>query len=224
VRGFEALVRWQHPRLGLVSPARFVPLAELSDVIRPLTLWVLDEALRQQREWRDRGRDVRISVNLSARHLMDENCGTRIAEALARAGADPRSLELEITESAIIADPERARTTLERIRALGVQVAIDDFGTGFSSLSHLKRLPLNALKIDVSFVRQMLASPADRVIVESTIHLAHDLGLTVVAEGVEDSATLEALRAHGCDEGQGYHVGRPMPAAEAGAWLGVAIG
>ena len=222
VRGFEALVRWRHPRHGLLAPARFVPLAELSDVIRPLTLWVLGEALRQQREWRDRGRDVRISVNLSARHLMDEGCAARIAETLAGAGAEGPALELEITESAIISDPERAQATLERIRALGVRVAIDDFGTGFSSLSHLKRLPLNALKIDVSFVRQMLASAADRAIVESTVHLAHDLGLEVVAEGIEDAATWEALRAHGCDEGQGYFIARPMAASDAAAWLGVA--
>jgi len=219
VRGFEALVRWQHPRLGLLPPARFVPLAELSDVIRPLTFWVLGEALRQQREWRDGGRDVHIAVNLSARHLMDEGCSSRIAELLVSSGADPAALELEITESAIIADPERAGATLERIRALGVRVAVDDFGTGFSSLSHLKRLPLTALKIDVSFVRQMLASPADRAIVESTIHLAHDLGLAVVAEGIEDEATLVALRAHGCDEGQGFFIGRPMPAAVATAWM-----
>jgi diguanylate cyclase (GGDEF)-like protein/PAS domain S-box-containing protein len=219
VRGFEALVRWQHPRLGLLPPARFVPLAELSDVIRPLTFWVLGEALRQQREWRDGGRDVRIAVNLSARHLMDEGCASRIAELLVRSGADPAALELEITESAIIADPERAGATLERIRALGVRVAVDDFGTGFSSLSHLKRLPLTALKIDVSFVRQMLSSPADRAIVESTIHLAHDLGLAVVAEGIEDEATLATLRAHGCDEGQGYFISHPMPATLATAWL-----
>ncbi len=221
VRGFEALVRWSHPRHGLLPPARFVPLAELSEVIQPLTIWVLDAALRQQRAWRDLGRELAVSVNLSARHLMDEGCAERIAELLARTGAQPAALELEITESAIITDPERASATLGRIRALGVRVAIDDFGTGFSSLSHLKRLPLNALKIDVSFVRQMLGSPADRVIVESTIHLAHDLGLAVVAEGVEDEATLAALRAQGCDEGQGYFIGRPMSADDASAWLGV---
>jgi len=219
VRGFEALVRWQHPRLGLLPPARFVPLAELSDVIRPLTMWVLEESLRQQRDWRGRGHAVSIAVNLSARLLMDESCATRIAELLAATGADPAAVELEITESAIIADPERAGATLERLRALGVRIAVDDFGTGFSSLSHLKRLPLTALKIDVSFVRQMLASPADRAIVESTIHLAHDLGLAVVAEGIEDEATRGALRAQGCDEGQGWVIGRPMPAAVATAWL-----
>ncbi|MCM2327015.1 MAG: EAL domain-containing protein [Lysobacter sp.] len=219
VQGFEALVRWQHPRLGLLPPSRFVPLAELSDVIRPLTYWVLAESLHQQREWRDRGIDLRLAVNLSARHLIDEACASRIAEMVARTGVEPSSLELEITESAIIADPERAGATLERIRALGVRVAVDDFGTGFSSMSHLKRLPLTALKIDVSFVRQMLASPADRAIVESTIHLAHDLGLSVIAEGIEDEATMAALRAHGCDEGQGFFIGHPMTAADATAWL-----
>ncbi len=219
VRGFEALVRWQHPRLGLLPPSRFVPLAELSDVIRPLTYWVLAESLNQQREWRDRGIDLRLAVNLSARHLIDEACAARIAEMVARTGVEPSSLELEITESAIIADPERAGATLERIRALGVRVAVDDFGTGFSSMSHLKRLPLTALKIDVSFVRQMLASPADRAIVESTIHLAHDLGLSVIAEGIEDEATMAALRAQGCDEGQGFFIGHPMTAADATAWL-----
>jgi diguanylate cyclase (GGDEF)-like protein/PAS domain S-box-containing protein len=218
-RGFEALVRWQHPRHGLLPPARFVPLAELSDVIRPLTFHVLEAALCQQREWRDSGRDLRMAVNLSARHLMDEGCAERIAQLLLSTGVDPAALELEITESAIIADPERAGATLERIRALGVRVAVDDFGTGFSSMSHLKRLPLTALKIDVSFVGQMLRSPADRAIVESTIHLAHDLGLGVIAEGIEDQATLAALRAHGCDEGQGFAIGIPMPAGEATAWL-----
>jgi len=162
---------------------------------------------------------VRIAVNLSARHLMDEGCASLIEGLLIANGVDPAALELEITESAIIADPERATATLERIRALGVRVAIDDFGTGFSSLSHLKRLPLNSLKIDVSFVRQMLTSATDRAIVESTIHLAHDLGLTVIAEGIEDEPTRAALRAQGCDEGQGYGISPPMAAAEATAWL-----
>jgi diguanylate cyclase (GGDEF)-like protein/PAS domain S-box-containing protein len=220
VNGFEALVRWQHPQLGLLSPARFIPLAELSDVIRPLTLWVLDHALAQQRAWREAGMDTAVSVNLSARHLVDDACPEQIARLLATHATDAQRLELEITESALIADPERASSMLRRIRALGVQIAIDDFGTGYSSLSHLKRLPLHALKIDMSFVRHMLSGAEDRAIVESTISLAHNLGLKVVAEGIEDEATLAALRACGCDEGQGFHIGRPMSAEEATRWLG----
>ncbi len=219
LRGFEALIRWQHPRLGVLMPAAFIPLAELSDVIRPLTQWVLGEALRQLRSWRDAGGAVRISVNLSARQLLDNGFPEQIERLLREHGVDPGALELEITESAIIADPERAGAVLARIRALGVQIAVDDFGTGYSSLSHLKRLPLHALKIDVSFVRQMLSNAQDRVIVESTIGLAHNLGLTIVAEGVEDEATDAALRASGCDEGQGYFYSQPLDAQGAGEWV-----
>jgi len=215
--GFEALARWEHPRLGLLGPGRFVPLAELSDVIRPLTLWVLGTALKQRCTWNKGGR---MAVNLSARHLLDDSCPEQIARVISECGAEPSMLELEITESSLIGDPDRAQAILERIRDLGVCIAIDDFGTGYSSLSHLKRLPLHKLKIDVSFVRQMLASPADGAIVDSTIGLAHQLGLSVAAEGIEDAATLDALRVHGCDEGQGYFIGYPMPAADATAWMG----
>ncbi|APV49333.1 hypothetical protein BWI17_06350 [Betaproteobacteria bacterium GR16-43] len=214
--GFEALSRWRHPRLGLLSPSRFIPLAELSDVIRPLTLWVLGTALTQQKAW---GTPGRMAVNLSARHLLDDSCPEQIARVISECGASASMLELEITESALIADPERARVTLERIRDMGIRIAIDDFGTGYSSLSHLTRLPLHALKIDVSFVRHMLTSPADAAIVDSTIGLAHQLGLSVSAEGIEDAATLERLREHGCDEGQGFHIGRPMDASAAEAWM-----
>jgi len=219
LRGVEALVRWQHPRLGLLAPGRFVPLAELSDVIRSLTRWVLDAALAQQAAWRATGRSVPVSVNFSARHLMDEACADHIERSLAAHGCDPACLEIEITESALIADPERAAATLERIRALGVRIAVDDFGTGYSSLAHLRRLPLHTLKIDVSFVSHMLASAADRAIVASTIHLAHDLGFAAVAEGIEDGATLAALAAMGCDEGQGFHLGEPMTPAALENWL-----
>ena len=219
VRGVEALVRWQHPRHGLLSPARFVPLAELSDAVRALTLWVLDEALAQQARWKSQGLALPVSVNFSARHLMDEACADHIERSLAAHAADPSGLEIEITESALIADPERAAATLERIRALGVRIAVDDFGTGYSSLAHLRRLPLHTLKIDVSFVRHMRANPADRAIVASTIHLAHDLGFAAVAEGIEDRETLAALAELGCDEGQGYHLAEPMPAAALDAWF-----
>ena len=219
VRGVEALVRWQHPRHGLLAPGRFVPLAELSDVVRSLTLWVLDAALAQQARWRSKGRSVPVSVNFSARHLMDEACADHIERSLAAHGGDPGGLEIEITESALIADPERAAATLERIRALGVRIAVDDFGTGYSSLAHLRRLPLHTLKIDVSFVSHMLANAADRAIVASTIHLAHDLGFAAVAEGIEDGATLAALAAMGCDEGQGFHLGEPMTPDALDGWL-----
>jgi EAL domain-containing protein (putative c-di-GMP-specific phosphodiesterase class I) len=219
LRGFEALVRWNHPRLGRLAPAQFIPLAELSDVIRPLTLWILEESLRQQREWAGAGRATHLAVNFSARHLLDDACPEQIAAILAQAGSAAETLELEITESALIADPEHATATLERIRALGVQIAVDDYGTGYSSLSHLRRLPLHALKIDVSFVRNMLRSAPDRAIVESTVGLAHNLGLSVVAEGIEDEETLGALRAIGCDEGQGYFIAPPMDAVEAGRWM-----
>ena len=217
--GFEALVRWRHPVLGLLPPSQFIPLAELSDVIRPLTLWVLDEALGRLKSWSHSGLCLRMAVNLSARLLMDEACPLQVQGLLEKHGVDPQQLELEITESAIIADPERAAHTLQRIHQMGVKISIDDFGTGFSSLSHLKRLPLNALKIDVSFVTHMLVNEQDAVIVESTIALAHNLGLSVVAEGIEDAKTAARLCALGCDEGQGFLYGRPMPAAEATAWL-----
>jgi diguanylate cyclase (GGDEF)-like protein/PAS domain S-box-containing protein len=216
VDGFEALARWQHPRLGLLPPARFIPLAELSDAIRPLTMSVLDAALARQADW---GSSVKVAVNLSARHLLDEACPEQVRLALARHRADASCLELEITESALIHDPDRARHVLEAIAKLGVRLSIDDFGTGYSSLSHLKRMPLNALKIDSSFVGPMLANSADHTIVASTVALARSLGLGSIAEGIEDAATLEALREMGCDEGQGFHIARPMEGGEATRWL-----
>ncbi len=219
LRGFEALVRWIHPGQGPVSPAEFVPLVEHSEYVGPLARWVIDQALAQWRRWQDAGFTFRLAVNLSARNLMDEGLAGSVAQLLARHGADPRCLELEVTESALIADPARAADTLRALNALGVALAIDDFGTGYSSLSHLRRLPLQALKIDLSFVRAMLASEADQVIVRSTIGLAHSLGLKVIAEGVEDAAILQALADMGCDEAQGYHIARPLPVERLEDWL-----
>src|SRR5579862_4593420 len=214
--GFEALARWKHPRLGVLPPSRFIPLAELSDVISALTLCVLDTALEYQSQW---GPDVAVSVNLSARHLLDDRCAGQVRSALEEHHTAPGCLELEITESALIHDPDRARNALESIASLGVRVSIDDFGTGYSSLSHLRRLPLNALKIDSSFVRPMLTNAADRTIVASTVALARNLGLAVAAEGIEDAATMEALRAMDCDEGQGFHIARPMEGDAALQWM-----
>lgn len=221
--GFEALVRWRHPTRGLIPPGQFVPLAELTDVIRPLTLWVLDAALAQVAIWNRAGHDVTVSVNLSARHLIDESCPHQVRRLLEKHAVSPERLELEITESALIVDPERATATLRHVHDMGVKISVDDFGTGYSSLSHLRRLPLHALKIDVSFVTHMLTNEADAVIVESTIGLAHNLGLTVVAEGIEDHETLKRLSELGCDEGQGYVIAKPLPESQATAWLNARV-
>jgi diguanylate cyclase (GGDEF)-like protein/PAS domain S-box-containing protein len=219
LRGFEALVRWHHPTLGIIPPAQFVPLAELSDLIRPLTMFMLDTALGQQRAWRDAGLDTSVSVNLSPRHLVDEAFPAQIEALLASHAADPAALELEITEGSIIADPDRASRILKRIHSMGVQLSIDDFGTGFSSLSRLKQLPLHALKIDLSFVARMISDKEDAAIVKSITDLAHNLDMSVIAEGVENEPTLDALKACDCDEVQGYLIGRPMEPPAVIDWL-----
>src|SRR5690606_7322965 len=213
--GFEALLRWRHPVHGSVPPEQFIPLAEMGEVIRPLTLWVIEQALMQLQEWYRQGMATCVAVNISPRNLLDEDYPEQLERLLRHYRVPADALQLEITEGALIADPERALAVIQRIHALGVRLAIDDFGTGYSSLSYLQRLPLDTLKIDMSFVRQMLLSHADAMIVHSTIGLAHNLGLRVVAEGVEDAATLEMLREIGCDEAQGYHIARPLPAAQA---------
>jgi diguanylate cyclase (GGDEF)-like protein len=217
--GVEALVRWGHPRHGLILPGRFIPLAEQSGLIQPLTRWVIDAALRQCRAWHEAGLQIPVWVNLSMRNLQDPHLAELIAERLAAWEVAPGSLRVEVTESGLMAEPARARTTLRRLRALGLRSAIDDFGTGYSSLSYLKRLPIDELKIDKSFVRQMARDAKDAAIVRSTVRLSHDLGLTVVAEGVENAATWELLGNLGCDVGQGYYLTRPLPAAELARWL-----
>jgi diguanylate cyclase (GGDEF)-like protein/PAS domain S-box-containing protein len=217
--GFEALVRWRHPTRGLLGPGEFIPLAELSDVIRPLTWEVLDQALAQLSRWQNHSSALQMSVNLSARNLMDPHCAARVAELIVKHRVEPSRLELEITESALIKDPDRAEATLRELHESGVRIAIDDFGTGYSSLSHLRRLPLDALKIDVSFVTHMLHNAQDEAIVTSTIGLAHSLGLTVIAEGIEDAATQERLRTLGCELGQGFHISVPLPADDADRWI-----
>ncbi len=217
--GFEALVRWNHPEKGLLLPGAFIPYAEIGELIVPLTYQVIEKAVRQLHAWRSEGVGTTIACNLSTRLLMDDDLSYHIEAFLARYGVDPGLLELEITETALITEPERAREILGRIHAMGVRLSIDDFGTGYSSLALLKSLPLNALKIDLLFVSQMLKSEQDAIIVSSTITLAHNLGLKVVAEGVECRETLERLRAMGCDQAQGYFVGLPMCREEAGQWM-----
>ncbi|WP_158643450.1 putative bifunctional diguanylate cyclase/phosphodiesterase [Ketobacter alkanivorans] len=216
--GCEALLRWVHPEQGMIPPGDFIPLAEMTEMIHPLSLWVLREALRQVRCWLDEGKEIAVAVNLSARNLIDVRCPALIQSLLHEFGVPNHLLEIEITESALITDPERALQVVQSFHDLGLHLAIDDFGTGYSSMSYLKRLPIQTLKVDRSFVKEMLTDEADAVIVRSTIGLAHSFGLNVVAEGVEDEATLQALCNLQCEQAQGYHISRPIPAAEFDAW------
>jgi diguanylate cyclase (GGDEF)-like protein/PAS domain S-box-containing protein len=214
----EALVRWRHPKRGLVAPDEFIPLAEQTRLIGPLTRWVLSTALRQCAAWREAGLDVAVAVNISAHDLQDLALPEVVTELLAGNGLEPGYLRLEITESSLMADPHRAHDTLARLRAQGVQVAIDDFGTGYSSLAYLKRLPVDELKIDRSFIRNMATDGGARAIVRAVIDLADDLDLRVVAEGVEDRATWEALAALGCDVAQGYFFAPPLAPSDLVGW------
>jgi len=218
VLGAEALVRWRHPKQGLVSPDRFISLAEQGGLIKALTSWVLDRAVTDCRTW-DQGRSLSVAVNLSARNLQDAQLADHITQLLDTRGLPAARLELELTESAVLADPRRAAETLEQLDQSGVALAIDDFGTGYSSLAYLRKLPVSQLKIDKSFVMAMARNEEDSVIVRSTSDLGHNLGLKVVAEGVEDKPTWDMLGAFGCDAAQGYYMARPMPAADLSAWL-----
>ena len=216
--GVEALVRWNHPTDGLVMPDQFMPEAGRSELIAPLTRWVLDAALRQQRLWFDAGLDLTMAVNISPRSLTRESdLPDTVAQLTATWGIAPGSLILELTEEAIIeAD---APAVLAVLHAMGERLAIDDFGTGHSSLAYLQRLPIDEIKVDRSFVMNLATVPSDAVIVRSTIDLAHNLGMTVVAEGVEDEVTRDMLVGYGCDNGQGYYFSRPQPAEAMTAWL-----
>ena len=211
--GVEALARWQHPRLGLIGPSEFVPIAEQTGLIGPLTSHVLEQALRQVREWSEQGEELSVAVNLSARSFLDAQLAVEIPKLLEASGVDARLLELEITESMLMLDPARAKATLDRLSAIGLSLSVDDFGTGYSSLANLKRLPVDGIKIDKSFVIDMPHDASDAAIVRSTIDLAHNLGLRVVAEGVESHEAWRRLEELGCDLAQGFHVSRPIPAA-----------
>ncbi|MDQ6714259.1 MAG: EAL domain-containing protein [Candidatus Dormibacteraeota bacterium] len=213
----EALVRWGHPSHGLLPPDDFIPSAEQSNLIKPLTAWVLNEALGQVHAWSKAGIDVGVAVNLSARNLLDDELPDAVEQLLSTWQVEPQKLSLEITESSIIA--AEAEETLERLHATGVQISVDDFGTGYSSLTYLKRLPVQEIKIDKSFVTDMATNRDDAAIVRSTIDLGHNLGLKVVAEGVEDEATEALLREYGCDFIQGFHIARPAAAGLLGPWL-----
>ncbi|MFN9473845.1 putative bifunctional diguanylate cyclase/phosphodiesterase [Acidovorax sp.] len=214
----EALVRWQHPQRGLVPPMDFIPFAEQTGFVRQLTLWMFEEVACLLADPRTADMPLRISVNLSTRDLLDPELSTRLGTILARHGVQASAFCLEITESAIMDDPQRAEAMLNRLSEQGFKLSIDDFGTGYSSLAYLKRLPVDELKIDKSFVMGMESGEDDAMIVRSTIDLAHNLGLTVVAEGVETLAILDRLRALSCDEAQGYHISRPLGAEDFLAW------
>jgi diguanylate cyclase (GGDEF)-like protein len=217
--GVEALLRWSRPGVGSVPPVEFIPVAEGTGLIHKLTTYVLDLALAQARSWRDAGHEIPVAVNLSTRCLLDQGLPGQVARLLARYGLPADLLRLEITESAIMADPTRAIGVLQSLAKEGVRLSIDDFGTGYSSMTYLKRLPVDELKVDRSFVTDMRTTQGDVQLVRSVIDLGHTLGLQVVAEGVEDADTLTALRELGCDIAQGYHLGRPMPAALFWTWL-----
>jgi diguanylate cyclase (GGDEF)-like protein len=219
VTGVEALVRWHHPARGLVGPDVFVPLAENTGLIGPLTMTVLDSALKQVRVWDAMGLHLDIAVNLSTRSLLDRALPGVVSKMLARHGLAPQRLELEITESMIASDPVRAVEVLAELRAVGVRLALDDFGTGYSSLANLRDLKVERLKIDRSFTQTMIENHPDGVIVASTVDLAHQLGLEVVAEGVETQEAWLRLREIGCDLAQGYFLARPMAPDHATAWL-----
>jgi EAL domain-containing protein (putative c-di-GMP-specific phosphodiesterase class I) len=219
VCGAEALVRWTHPVHGPVSPEEFVPLAEHTGLIRPLTDLVLAAALGACAQWRRSGHVLGVAVNLSARSLLDPGLPAQVQAALRAAGVPAAALTLEITETAVMGDLHRALAVLHGLRELGVRLSIDDFGTGQSSLAYLKRLPVHEVKIDKAFVTGLAQDRGDAAIVQAVIGLGQALGLRVVAEGVEDGATLALLAAWGCDLAQGYHVSRPVPQRRLEQWL-----
>jgi diguanylate cyclase (GGDEF)-like protein/PAS domain S-box-containing protein len=219
VQSVEALLRWQHPARGLIYPNGFIPVAQETGLIRPLTLYVIDEALRQCRAWRDDGLELSVSVNLSTRNLLDLEFPSQVAGLLARWELEPKMLKLEMTESAMLANPTRTTAVLRELSALGIKLSIDDFGTGYSSLAYLSRLPIDEIKIDRSFVTEMGDENADLAIVQCTIDLGRNLGLDVVAEGVETREVWERLRALGCKSAQGYYLSRPVPPEQLRAWF-----
>ena len=218
--GIEALIRWRHPERGLVLPEHFIPVAEDTGLIVPIGEWVINEACRQGTAWCAAGLpQIPVAVNLSPRQFRQSNLVDTVARAIERHGWPYKLLELEITEGVLMQQTSETLKTLEALNRLGVGLAIDDFGTGYSSLSYLKRFPVDFLKIDQSFVRDIAVDPDDATIVTAIIGLAHNLGLTVVAEGVENASQLDFIRDAGCDEAQGYHIGRPMPAGQLAEWL-----
>src|SRR3954469_25757268 len=224
VKGVEALARWHHPERGLLSPDEFIPLAERSNLLRPMTLYLIDTALRQANAWRAKGIEISVAVNLSMQNMLDLRLPNDLARLLTSWRLPAGSLELEITESTIMADHRRATTILSRLSKMGVQLSIDDFGTGYSSLAYLQELPVDAIKIDKSFVMEMQEDAGNATIVQSTIDLGHNLGLEVVAEGVESAESYSTLAGLGCDYAQGYFLSKPLSPDKMSIWLEVFSG
>ena len=215
ISGFEALLRWQHPVRGLVPPLQFISILEETGLIIPVGEWVVRTVCEQLARWRAEGVTLRpVAINLSARQFQQRNLDATIAAILTETGIDPGLLELELTESMLMSDADAAARMLNTIRARGVRLSVDDFGTGYSSLAYLKRFPLDALKIDRAFIRDVTTDADDASIALAIISLAHSLKLKVVAEGVETQAQLEFLKAQGCDEMQGYYFARPLSVAD----------
>ncbi|MGZ9707769.1 putative bifunctional diguanylate cyclase/phosphodiesterase [Pseudomonas sp. GNP013] len=223
VRQAEALLRWQHPQFGMISPAEFIPLAERSGSIRLLTQWVIEEGIRQLCEWNRRGLYLQLSLNISAEDLQGDELAHRVSALLRRYGLPAEQLVFEITESAVMREPEKALKVLHLLRDCGISLSVDDFGTGYSSLAHLKRLPVQELKIDQSFVRNLDETSEDAVIVRSTIEMSHNLGLKVVAEGVEYAHSLRLLERWQCDTAQGFLISRPLSADAFEAWVALPL-
>ncbi len=220
VRGAEALVRWKHPRLGNMSPAQFIPAAEHTGVIRPLTLYVVRNALEQCRAWRAAGHDLTVAANLSARNLLDQHLVEDIGTIIEELNLPPGVLTLELTESTVMSESKRSMEILNGLHDLGVRLSVDDFGTGYSSLAHLRRLPVSELKIDRSFVSSMTVNEHDAVIVRSLVELSKNLGLRTVAEGVENREAWDRLKEFGCEQAQGFLISRALPAEQFVTWLG----
>ena len=219
IKSVEALARWPHPDKGMISPVEFIPMIEQTGLIRPFTLWVLEQAILQIKQWNESGIDLNVAVNLSTRNLLDPSLPDYLENLLSTHNVSATNLSLEITESAIMSRPESAIALLVRLHAMGFKLSIDDFGTGYSSLAYIKKLPVQELKIDQSFIFGLMTNEDDAVIVRSTIDLAHNLGLTVVAEGIESKEILDRLAILGCDIGQGYYFSRPISSEELSSWL-----
>lgn len=219
VNGAEALIRWQHDQLGVIRPDEFIPLAEQSGDILRVTRWVCEAALDQQQYWLEQGIDVQMAINLSALDLQADDFANFIANELKKRHLAATKLTLEVTESAVMADLEKAQQRLNELRQLGCKIALDDYGTGYASLAQLKHLPLDKLKLDQSFIRGLDSDESDRIIVQSTLTLAHELKLQTVAEGVEEQSAWQLLQQMGCDTLQGYYFSRPLAAVEFEQWL-----